>query len=380
MNRSRCGNVVTAALLVGVGMVSVVPEVRGDAGCGAVVPGGGGFGNAGFGAGYSMSGFRGGWVGGGCGPVISCRPRWSGWCRPGWGGGYGWDVGCRPLCPPRPWCQPRCAPFGWSGSWCGTPAWNPCGWGGWGGGTVWGFRDSVFLSVPGGGGMTFFSGTAVPYPVFGGPYGWGGGFGWTPWLGAAAEPGVGTVAAGNRGGARPVIAAAPRAAGRQAPIRASSGLARLRAARLVARGDAQLRDAGQDPARLEAALASYRQATAAAQDQPDALIRQALVLEALDRRAAAEAVLDQAVAIDGRLADPGDVANRIAASEAPDPIFDGRPRADLPPLAARGLAVLREIGATAGAEGEPAAAIAWLADRWSASWGRGVTAMAANRP
>ena len=378
MNRSRFGIVVIASLLVG---GAVVSEVRGDAGCGAVVPAGGGFGNAGFGAGYSMGGYRGGWVGRGCAPVINCRPvcgpRWGGWCRPGWsggwGGGYGWNVGCRPLCPPRPWC--------------GVPAWNPCGWPVYGG-TTWGFRDSVFFSVPAGGGMTFFSGTLVPYPVYGYPYGWGGGFGWTPWLGAAARPGMNAIGVERRQiagavmpPARPVIAAAPRGAGRQAPIRASTALARLRAARLIAHGDQLVRDAGQDPARLEAALASYRQAASVAQDQPDALIRQAVLLEALDRRAAAETVLDQAVAVDGRLAITPDVANRVAArDDAPDPVFDGRPQTDLPPLAARGVAILREIGAAAAEEGAPAPAIAWLADRWSARWGRGVNAVAANQP
>jgi len=378
MNRSRCGIVMTATLVIS---AAVVCEVRGDAGCGVGAAVSGGFGNAGFGAGYGMSGFRGGWVGRSCGPVINCRPvcgpRWGGWCRPGWGGGwgggYGWNVGCRPLCPPQPWC--------------GVPAWNPCGWPVYGG-TTWGFRDSVFFSVPAGGGMTFFSGTLVPYPVYGYPYGWGGGFGWTPWLGAAAQPGMNAIGGERRQiagavmpPARPVIAAAPRGAGRQAPIRASTALARLRAARLVARGDQQLRDAGQDPSRLEAALVSYRQAASVAQDQPDALIRQAVVLEALDRRAAAETVLDQAVAVDGRLADTADVANRVAARDAvPDPVFDSRPQTDLPPLAARGVAILQEIGAEAAEEGAPAPAIAWLADRWSARWGRGVNAVAANQP
>jgi len=388
MNRSRCGIVVTATLVTSAALVisaALVCEVRGDAGCGVVVPAGGGFGNAGFGAGYSMSGFRGGWVGRGCGPVINCRPvcgpRWGGWCRPGWsggwgggwGGGYGWNVGCRPLCPPQPWC--------------GVPAWNPCGLPVYGG-TTWGFRDSVFFSVPGGGGMTFFSGTLVPYPVYGYPYGWGGGVGWAPWLGAVARPGMNAIGFERRQiagavmpPARPVIAAAPRGAGRQAPIRASTALARLRAARLVARGDQLVRDAGQDPSRLEAALASYRQAASVAQDQPDALIRQAVVLEALDRPAAAETVLDQAVAVDGRLADTADVANRLAArDDVPDPVFDGRPQTDLPPLAARGVAILREIGAEAAAEGDLPPTIAWLADRWSARWGQGVNAVATHQP
>lgn len=395
MNRPRFGIVVAATLMAGVVAVSVESEVRGDADCGAAVPAGGGFGNAGFGAGYSMSGFRGGWIGGGCRPVISCRPacgpRWSGWCQPGWG----WNAACRPLCPPRPWCPPRCMPPSWSGAWCGVPAWNPCGRGGWYGGTTWGFGDSVFLSVPAGGGATFFSGSLVPYPVcdwpfgWGGAAGWGGAVGWSPWLGVAARPNAGAVVDLHRGGPRPVtvaaaalqprpvIAATRRGAGRPAPIRASTGVSRLRAARLIARGDTQLRDAGQDPARLEAALESYRQAAAVAQDQPDILIRQAVVLEALDRRQAATSVLDQAVAVDGRLADTVAVAHRGAAA---DPIFDGRQSADLPPLAARGVAILREIGGGDGAGGDASHAIAWLADRWSARWGRGLNAVAANGP
>lgn len=268
------------------------------------------------------------------------------------------------------------------------PAWNPCGWGGWYGygGTTWGFRDSVFLSVPAGGGMTFFSGTLVPYPVYGYPFGWGfGGWGngaWGPWLGQASTPAAAVLAANARRNAvmqavtpqsRPVIAAAPRGAGRRMPIRASTAASRLRAARLVAHGDEQLRAAGQDPSRLETALTSYRQAAAAAQDQPDTLIRQALVLVALDRRELADAALDQAIAVDGRLADDRGLAD-LAATRDIDPVF-GRQPADLPPLAARGTAILREIGGRADGN-----AIAWLADRWSARWGRGVNAVAANGP
>lgn len=383
MKRSRFGIVVTATLVVSGATVAAISEVRGDAGCGAVVPAGGGFGNAGFGAGYSFGGFRGGWVGQGCGPVVTCRPvcrpRWSGWCGPGWRGGwggYGWNVGCRPQCWPRPWC--------------GVPVWDGCGWPV-SGGTTWGFRDSVFFFVPAGGSMTFFSGAVVPYPVSGYPYGFndaGCGFGWAPWLGAATRPGVNLIGGVARPQlvrttppSRPVIAAAPRARGRQAAIRASTGVARLRAARLIARGDAELREAGREPARLEAALVSYRQAVAVAPDQPDALIRQAVVLEALDRRGAAESALAQAVAVDARLADTAAGANRIVVRDAVhDPVFDGPRRADLPPLAARGVAILQEIGAAADTGGDPAPAIAWLADRWSARWGRGVNAVAASQP
>ena len=387
MIRSRIGIVVAASLLASGAMVSVVSEGRADGGCAVGIPAGGGFGNAGFGDGYSMSCFNGGWVGRGCGPVISCRP----------------------VCAPRPWCPPRCSPYVWNRPRCGVPAWNPCvpswnpcgptwnpcvpawnpcGWGGWYGGTTWGFRDSVFFSVPAGGGMTFFSGTLVPYPVWGYPVGWGvGGWGngaWGPWLGRASTPAAAMLAANARRNAvmqqvapeaRPVIAVAPRGAGRRMPIRASTAVSRLRAARLVARGDEQLRDAGQNPARLETALASYRQAAASAQDQPDTLIRQALVLVALDRRELADAALDQAVAVDGRLADNARLVDLAAArAAADDPVF-GRQPADLPPLASRGTAILKEIGGHADGN-----AIAWLADRWSARWGRGVNAVAATGP
>ena len=399
MNRSRFGIVVAATLLVSGAMVSVVSEGRADGDCAVGIPAGGGFGNAGFGAGYSTSFYRGGWVGRGCGPAISCRPvcrpRWNtNWCGPtwgsGWGSGWNWNAGCRPVCMPRPWCGvPAWNPCGSVWNPCG-PAWNACGWGGWYGygGTTWGFRDSVFLSVPAGGGMTFFSGTLVPYPVYGYPLGWGfGGWGngaWGPWLGQASTPAAAVLAANAQRHAvmqavapqsRPVIAAAPRGAGRRMPIRASTAVSRLRAARLVARGDEQLRAAGQDPSRLESALTSYRQAAAAAQDQPDTLIRQALVLVALERRELADAALDQAVAVDGRLADNARLVDLAAArGAADDPVF-GRQPADLPPLAARGTSILREIGGRADDN-----AIAWLADRWSSRWGRGVNAVAANGP
>jgi hypothetical protein len=47
--------------------------------------------------------------------------------------------------------------------------------------------------------MTFFSGTLVPYPVYGYPLGWGfGGWGngaWGPWLGQASTPAAAVLAA-----------------------------------------------------------------------------------------------------------------------------------------------------------------------------------------
>jgi len=76
----------------------------------------------------------------GCRPCFGWRPACGGWpvnswWGPGWGGlGYGW---------------------GWPG----------CGYGGWYGATRYSGVESVFLSVPFGGGASFFSGSVVPYPV-----------------------------------------------------------------------------------------------------------------------------------------------------------------------------------------------------------------------
>jgi hypothetical protein len=48
-------------------------------------------------------------------------------------------------------------------------------------------------------------------------------------------------------------------------------------------------------------------------------------------------------------------------------------------LAARGVAVLRQIGAeAAAANGEQAPSVAWLAGRWATRFGDGINAVAAN--
>jgi hypothetical protein len=310
------------------------------------------YGNVGYAAGYSTAVTRWGWGG-------WCGPRWGGWCAPR----LGW--GC------RPWAW-GCRPWGWG---CAP----------WYGATTWGGYDSVSLSVPVGGGATFFSGALVPYPVYGG---WGypatwvpGGYGWYgypygtvlpsgfapqfgpagvfPFLGlgaSTANANAGALVARAPTASRPVIAAAPQGGGRTALVRASTGIARLRAARLVAVGDRQLRSADGDPVRLTAALDAYRRAAAIAQDQPDIQLRQSLVLMALDRRDQADAAIGRAVAIDGRLAPvPAPPAAGLQLVAAADPIFGDRPAGTAPPFAVRGAAILREIAAQA----------ATLADRWS---------------
>jgi hypothetical protein len=314
------------------------------------VPNGFGYGNGGYAAGYS---FRqiGGWNGVACAPqpVGWCAPRYAGWCGPrvGWGGwcaprytGWcgprvGWGGWYRPW---RGWCAPR---WNWGGGWCG-PRW---GWGGcnpWlGWGTTWfSSCDSVYLSAPGG---TFFSGAAVPFPapIFAAPIG-------IPFAATAPQrPAL----------EQPVV--------ERAIVRASNAATRLRAARLVAVGDRHLREANGNPGRLRAALAAYRGAARIARDQPDTLVRQAIVLTALGDAAEADEVAAKAAAIDGRLAA---VAEPPRPGLTPDPVFGERSQEGLPPLAARGTAILREIGAEAAA-GEERPAVAWLAKTWASRWG-----------
>lgn len=320
------------------------------------------YGNVGYAAGYSTAVTRWGWGG-------WCGPRWGGWCAPR----LGW--GC------RPWAW-GCRPWGWG---CAP----------WYGATTWGGYDSVSLSVPVGGGATFFSGALVPYPVYGG---WGypatwvpGGYGWYgypygtvlpsgfapqfgpagvfPFLGlgaSTANANAGALVARAPTASRPVIAAAPQGGGRTALVRASTGIARLRAARLVAVGDRQLRSADGDPVRLTAALDAYRRAAAIAQDQPDIQLRQSLVLMALDRRDQADAAIGRAVAIDGRLAPvPAPPAAGLQVVAAADPIFGDRPAGTAPPFAVRGAAILREIAAQADGDDAAGRVVATLADRWS---------------
>jgi hypothetical protein len=339
------------------------------------------YGNVGYAAGYSTAVTRWGGWGGWCGP------RWGGWCAPRWNWcGPSWGWGC------RPW---------------GYRSW---GWGcaPWYGATTWAGYDSVALAVPAGGGATFFSGSLVPYPAWGG---WGypatwvpGGYGWSgypygtvlpagfapqfgpagvfPYLGLGASTAnatAGALVARSPAAARPVIAAAPQPGGRPALVRASTGIARLRAARLVAVGDRHLRGAQGDPVRLTAALDAYRRAAAIAQDQPDIQLRQSLVLVALDRPEQADAAIGRAVAIDGRLAPiAAPAAAGLQAVAAADPVFGDRPAGAAPPFAVRGAAILREIASQADGDDGVGRVVATLADRWSQRFDGRLGALAAN--
>lgn len=332
-----------------------------------------GYGNAGYAAGYSFQ--QVGW----CGPRFGgwCGPRWGGWCGPRWGGWCGprWGGWCAPRW--GGWCGPRwgCRPWGWR---CGPAACWPAvsyGWPAWYGTTWFSSCDSVFLSAPGG---SFFSGSMVPFPTVGYPV-------VMPGFASSAPMPVATLAAARP--AMPQVAAtvrdlrARRDLARQEPpagrgptiVRASNGLARLRAARLVAVGDRHLREAAGDPAKVRRAIDSYRRAATIAGDQPDTFVREAIALTALGERAQADAAMAKAVAIDGRLADLPPARD----GARPDPVFGGRP-ADAPqPLAARGAALLRQIGAGAG-DAEPA--VAWLAGRWADRFGDAARTVAVNAP
>jgi hypothetical protein len=165
--------------------------------------------------------------------------------------------------------------------------------------------------------------------------------------------------AAAQGGARAVVTA-------RAPV----GIARLRAARLVAEGDRHLREANGDPVIVRRAADAYRRAASLAGDQPDTFIRQAIALVALGERGEADAALTKAKAIDGRLADAAPVRDGQPA----DPVFGDRPAGAARPLEARGEAVLRQIAAQGGGD----QAIAWLAGRWTTRFGGDLGAVAAN--
>lgn len=316
------------------------------------------YGNAGYGTGYSIAGFRrpfcgsGYWSGGGV-----CGPWWRGGCRVG-----GW-----PVC-------------GGGGSWFDWPG---LGFGGCYGASRWQGCESIYLAVPPGGGATFFSGCAVPFvtgcmPVVGGwPMNWCPGYavgawGWYPYA-VPAPVGVGPKfgPAGilpflgvSTGGTRAVNAVAARP---QPAVRIVNDAARRRAARLVATGDRHLRAARAGvPARARAALDAYRRAAAAAPDDPDLRVREALALVALGDANGVDGALAKATAIDGRLA----AAPSSRGDQPPDPVFGDRLPGEPAPLAARGAALLREIG------GGDAAAVEWIAARWGDRWGGNAAAVA----
>ena len=110
------------------------------------------------------------------------------------------------------------------------------------------------------------------------------------------------------------------------------------------------------------------------QDDPDIHVRQALALVALGRFEQAEAALDRAVAIDGRLA--AAPPNRVAGP--PDPVFGDRSAGSRSPLADRGRAILDEIAAQAGGDAAATESVARLARRWSDRWPDGLGAVAAS--
>lgn len=335
-----------------------------------------GYGNVGYSAGYSIQ--QVGW----------CGPRWSGPRGCGWGGGWGgsWGVGRGGWCGPGwgGWCGPRwgwgCRPWGWRTS-CYTPAYS-YGWPAYYGTTWFPSCGSTFYSSPVGG--SFFSGGMIPVPTVG--------FGYPAFApGFVSANNVATPVAGFAN-ARPALqpvqqvaltigdlrsrrAAAQRTSVAQAATRIRPGntIARLRASRLVAVGDRQLRDANGDPTLVRRAVDSYRRAAAIAGDQPDTFVREAIALVALGERGQADAAMAKAVAIDGRLADVPPARDNQPA----DPVFGGRSAEAEPPLVARGKAVLRQIGAdTAAGDADPA--VQWLAGRWADRFDGGLRAVATN--
>jgi hypothetical protein len=301
------------------------------------------------------------------------------------------------------------------------------GWGGWYGGTRFAYGNSVYLGGPFGG---LFSGAVSSYVIgprwygpgyFGGwrGYGWGGGYGWNgcypygygcwgyqpivvspypgsfgpvygpagvlPFMGLSSSVPARVPASGPVPPPAPQLAlgrAAPAAPAAAIAVRASNGVARLRAARLVAVGDRHLRTALHDSAKLASALDAYRRAATIAPDQADTFLRQAIVLTALERADDAAKAVNRAVAIDARLGD--DATAAVAAQERlpPDPVFGDRPDTGPTTLISRSSGLLARIFPKEPAEDDPAvpampAVPNWIATRWSQQWQGQVNAVAA---
>ena len=278
------------------------------------------YGNAGFGAGYSMAFSRGFGVASNCGTPFPCPPR--------------------PICPPRSYAP---APCGLSWAPCSRCCMPRCRCGG-GYGTSWEYGvQSVYLASPRSGGAMFFSGGVVPWPV---PYAVPVPYG-VPWLGRVT----------------------PTAPPRQAVARSSSvaGVsslsARTRGHRLVAEGDRHLAESGGRHDGLLKAAYAYRKASATVKDDPDIHIRHAMALAACGKRDEADAAIKRAEAIDGRL------SRRLA-----DGVDPAAPSA----IVARGMAILREVGASAkGDEATVADTIAVLAELWTGHQAGPLAAIAA---
>jgi len=337
------------------------------------------------------------------------------------------------------WCQPQTA-SAWFGRWragfCGVgfrpwcgPVFAPRCYGGWYGGTRFAYSDAVSFGGPFGG---FFSGSVSSYVIgprwcvpgyfgawrgYGWPgYGWGGGYGlpctyypypagygcWgyspivvSPFGGSIAPVygpagvlpfmGLSARAATSVPGGGPIAPPVPQLAlGKIAPapaiaVRASNGVARLRAARLVAVGDRHLRTALQSPAKLAAALDAYRRAATIAPDQADTFLRQAIVLTALERADDAAKAVSRAVNIDARLGDDAKAAVAAQDRLPPDPVFGDRPDTGPTTLASRSTGLLARIfrdDPAGGGAAVPAEAN-WIAVRWSRQWQGQFNAVAA---
>jgi hypothetical protein len=313
--------------------------------------------------------WRGGFYGAGfrpwCGPVFAPRV-----CYGGWGGYGGWNGGFYSGSVRSYVIGPR---------WCG-PFFGPRFYGGWGG---YGFPCTYYPYSYGYGGWGYSPIVVSPYggsiaPVYGPA-------GVLPFMGLSAGTPTRVSAGGTVAPPAPQLvlgraaAVAPAAA---VAVRSSNGMARLRAARLVAVGDRHLRTAVQDPAKLAAALDAYKRAATIAPDQADTFLRQAIVLTALERTDDAEKAVDRAVAIDARLG--RDAAAAVAAQQRlpPDPVFGDRPdQPDMGPmtLVSRSTGLLARIFPKQPAADGPAipAGANWIATRWSQQWQGQVHAIAA---
>jgi hypothetical protein len=287
----------------------------------------------------------------------------SAWCG-GWrGGSFGWyrpacfrPFAYRPFCY-RPFCPPvygygftsyrtfsYCSPgffSGWSypyGYGCNWYSYNPVIYT-----PYYNCYPSAFAPVYGPAGVLPFMG-----------------------FGATASPAVGVQSiAARQPIARPaLVGAVPRATAFANSLRSSNANARLRAGRLIAVGDRHLRAAVDDPARLARALDAYRRAATIAPDLPDNHLRQAIVLTALDRRDDADAAIQRAVAIDGRLGGDWQAAAAAAGRLPPVPALAAGPGSTA--LAARSESLIGRIFRDEAAADEPAAN--WIADRWSRQW------------
>lgn len=137
------------------------------------------------------------------------------------------------------------------------------------------------------------------------------------------------------------------------PLRTSNADARRRAHNAIDAGDRHLRDGFADRRKLSAALSAYRRAADIAPDIPDPLLRQAIVLVALDREEAAARAIGGIASIDPRLSD------RVADE---------------------GMLALRKISGDRDHDADPDPTFAWLAERWNGRWHPETAGLAAMAP